>query len=112
MDNGEAELLALVQNTAPPACAGVLSVLNNYYGRDHVPQGTYKGSGLSPSSTQLGYVDDLVTSFPSLIKNTSQVADAVDVYRRARSTAPIRGRSLLLTPTPPRRSSLRLHTGA
>ena len=33
-DNGEAELLAVVQNTAPVRCAGAISVVNRYYGRD------------------------------------------------------------------------------
>ena len=33
-DNGEAELLAVVQNTAPVRCAGAISVVNHYYGRD------------------------------------------------------------------------------
>lgn len=40
-DNGEAELLAIVQNTAPIECAGAISVLNHYYGRDDVPIGAY-----------------------------------------------------------------------
>ena len=33
-DNGEAELLAVVQDTAPVRCAGAISVVNHYYGRD------------------------------------------------------------------------------
>jgi hypothetical protein len=40
-DNGEAELLAIVQNTAPVQCAGAISVLNHYYGRDAVPIAAY-----------------------------------------------------------------------
>ena len=43
-DNGEAELLAVVQNSAPVRCAGAISVLNHYYGRDDVPVGAYKSS--------------------------------------------------------------------
>eukprot|EP01051_Picozoa_sp_SAG22_P010248 SAG22_NODE_910_length_6547_cov_2.044975_2_plen_109_part_00 len=40
-DNGEAELLAVVQNTAPLKCAGAISVLNHFYGRDDIPIGAY-----------------------------------------------------------------------
>jgi hypothetical protein len=58
-------------------------VLNHYYGRDSVVIGAYKGSGLSPSSPTLPYVEELVQNWPSPIKNTSQVPDAVDVYRKA-----------------------------
>ena len=72
VDNGEAELLAVLQNTQPPPCAGVISVLNEYYGRGHVPIGAFKGPGLTHYST-LSYVTDLVTHWRSPIKNSSQV---------------------------------------
>ena len=68
MDNGEVELLAVVQDTAPPPCAGVISVINHYYGRDDIPIGAYKGSGLSMvGNPALTYVDNLVRNFPSPI---------------------------------------------
>ena len=38
-DNGECNILAIVQNTQPPKCAGVISVINHYYGRDDIPIG-------------------------------------------------------------------------
>ena len=85
-DNGEADLLAVVQNTAPKDCAGVVSVLNHYYGRDDVPIGAFKGGGLFHSPI-LPYVTELVENWPSPIKNTSQVPDAVDVYRKALAAA-------------------------
>ena len=43
-DSGEAELLAIMQNTAPIQCAGAISVLNHYYGRDSVPIAAYNVS--------------------------------------------------------------------
>jgi inosine-uridine nucleoside N-ribohydrolase len=85
-DNNEADLLAIVQNTSPKQCAGVISVLNHYYGRDSVPIGAFKGSGLT-NAPILDYVTELVDNWPSPIKNTSQVPDSVDVYRRVLSTA-------------------------
>jgi len=78
-DNGEAELLAVMHNTGIEHGAGAISVLNTYYGRGDVPIGAYKGDF---DSFLLGpYVDDLVASFPSPIKNRSQVPDAVALYR-------------------------------
>ena len=40
-DNGEVELLAVVHDTAPPPCAGVISAINHWYGRDDIPIGAY-----------------------------------------------------------------------
>lgn len=81
-DNGEVDLIAVVHNTHPPQCAGAISVLNHYYGRDSTLIGAYKGNDLKVSKP-LRYVQALVDNFPSPIKNSSQVPDAVVVYRRA-----------------------------
>ena len=89
-DRGEVELLAVVQDTAPPPCAGVISVINHYYGRDHVPIGAYKGQGLHHSYPPLSYVNDVVRAFPSPIRNNSQVRDAVKLYRRVLADAATR----------------------
>ena len=43
----QVELLAVLQDTLPPPCAGAISVINHWYGRDDIPIGAYKGSGLS-----------------------------------------------------------------
>ena len=37
----------MLQDTLPPPCAGAISVINHWYGRDDIPIGAYKGSGLS-----------------------------------------------------------------
>ena len=87
VDNGEAELLAVVHNTYPAACPGAISVLNHWYGHDNVPIGSYNGTDLQPSDP-LRYVDDLVDNFPSPIKNKSQVPSATAVYRKALAAAP------------------------
>lgn len=91
MDNGEVELLAVMQDTAPPQCAGVISAINHWYGRDDIPIGAYKGAGLTlVGEPPLAYVDSVVSNFPSPIRNTSQVPDAVDVYRRVLAASPPR----------------------
>ena len=88
-DSGKVDLLAIVQNTQPASCTGVISALLHYYGRDDLPIGAYKGDGLDHSG-QLSYVDDLARNFPAPIKNSSQVPDAVDVYRSVLAAAPDR----------------------
>jgi hypothetical protein len=78
-DRGEAELLAIVHNTGLFEGVGAISVINHWYGRDHVPVGAYKG--VFGATLPGKYVLDIVKSFESPIKNYSQVPDAVDVYR-------------------------------
>ena len=43
-DRGEAELLAVVVNTTPLHCPGVISAINHHFGHDHIPIGSYKGA--------------------------------------------------------------------
>ena len=84
-DLGEADLLAIVVNTAPSDCVGVVSVINQYYGRADMPIGAYKGAGLSGSPT-LPYVKELTSgqwNFSRGIRFKSQVPEATVVYRRA-----------------------------
>jgi len=88
VDNGEAEILAVVHNTGLFTGVGAISVINHYYGRDYIPIGAYKGPFAAKEPGV--YVDDLVASFPSPIKNYSQVPDAVEVYRRVLSDQPDR----------------------
>mmetsp|Transcript_16646 Transcript_16646/g.31566 ORF Transcript_16646/g.31566 Transcript_16646/m.31566 type:complete len:367 (-) Transcript_16646:144-1244(-) len=79
MDEGKANLLAVVHNTGLPEGIGAVSVINHYYGRDDVELGAFKGSfGESISGP---YVQDLVSSYASPVKNSSQVPDAVATYR-------------------------------
>ena len=80
---GEANLLAIVVNTKPAEGVGVVSVLNEWYGRSDLPIGAYKGDAISDVSGQLPYVEELVTGWPSKVKNSSQVSDATIIYRRA-----------------------------
>lgn len=83
---GEAQLLAIVQNTAALQSAGVISVLNHFYGNDDLPIGAYNISTVGATLEQeapLPYVPLLVNGWPSKIKNTSQVPSAVSVYREA-----------------------------
>merc|ERR1719498_948467 len=64
MDNGEADLLAVVVNTKPHKCTGAVSVLYHLYGRDDLPLGSYKGADL-PDIAPHPYVDDIVDNWDS-----------------------------------------------
>jgi hypothetical protein len=103
-DKGEAELIAVVQNTAPLACSGAISVLNHFYGRDGVPIGAYNIS--TPEATllqqqPLPYVTDIVSTFDSPIKNSTEAEDAIAVYRRSLAAQPDRSVAI---------SSIGIHT--
>ena len=103
-DKGEADLIAVVQNTAPVECAGAISVLNHFYGRDSVPIGAYNIN--TPGATllqqqPLPYVSELVRRFDAPIKNSTQADDAVAVYRRALAAQPDRSIAI---------SSIGIHT--
>ena len=81
VDRKEVDLLAVVQNTAPPPGAGVISVLNHFYGHDRIAIGAYRGKDVR-DETALPYTYDLVRHWPSPIKNTSQVPSGVGLYRK------------------------------
>ena len=103
-DNGEAELIAVVQNTAPLECAGAISVLNHFYGRDEMPIGAYDINTTGATLIQqqpLSYVTDIVGRFASPIKKSTQVEDSVTVYRRALAAQPDRSVAI---------SSIGIHT--
>ena len=79
VDNGEAELLAVMVNTMPSACTAAVSVLQRYYGRDEVPIGAYKGGW--KGETAHSYVHLLRDRWPSRYRSSSEVPDATVLYR-------------------------------
>ena len=98
-DRGEASILAITHDTGYSAGVGAVSVVNAYYGRDHVPLGAYVGDvgdpAHTPSTTQEWtnqargwYVQDLLDRFPSRVRDASAVPAAVAVLRRALADAP------------------------
>jgi len=91
MDRGEVDIKAIVHDAGIPEGIGAVSVLNSFYGRDDIPLGAYKGSfGREPNGggwVRGAYVDDLVNNWYSPVKDSSQVPDAVEVYRKVLSEA-------------------------
>jgi hypothetical protein len=95
-DRGEAELLAVVVNTTPLHCPGVISAINHYYGHDDIPIGSFKDASSTPggmpglriASDRLPYVDAVATRWAAPFQNATQVPDAIGVYRRVLASQP------------------------
>ena len=91
MDRGEVDIKAIVHDAGIPEGIGAISVLNTYYGRENIPLGAYKGDfGRTPDGNDWvrgWYVDDLVDNYPSPVKGSWQVPDAVEVYRMVLASA-------------------------
>ena len=85
-DRGEAEIRAIVHDAGIPEGIGAVSVLNHFYGRDDILLGAYKGNfGKDPNNNgwvRGAYVDDLVNNWDSPIRDSSQVMEATEVYRK------------------------------
>ena len=92
-DRGEANILAVVQDTGFELGAAAVSVINRYYGRDGLRIGAYRGAAASigrpsdtpgPKWTNHGkgyYVEDMVGTYPSRVRSSADAEDALDVYR-------------------------------
>ena len=88
-DLGEANILAVVHDLNLNTGVGAISVINNYYGRNHIPLGKYTGpvgaGGGHPWWTHGGrgvFVDDLVEKFSPPIRSYNDHHTA----RRARGS--------------------------
>ena len=96
-EQGEAEILAIVMDTALPEGPGAVSAINSYYGRSDIPIGAYRGHIGNPSHTpgpawtnkaKGWYAEKLVERFKPPIRDASQVEDAVTLLRRTLAAAP------------------------
>jgi len=89
-DRGEAEILAIVHDAGIPEGIGAVSVLNHYYGRDEILLGAYKGDfgkDFNGNWVRGHYVDHLVNNWDSPVKDSSQVLEATEAYRKVLSEA-------------------------
>ena len=86
-DAGEAEIIAVGHTNGYALGIGAVSAVMQFYGRESVPLGAYKGPWARNPNAGKGtadkYVSDLVKHYPSLVKNYTQVPTAVETYRRA-----------------------------
>jgi len=86
-DSGKAEILATVSSNKHLLVAPSIEVINKYFGRSDLPLGAPKSNGVDLGSSQ-HWADSIVVKYPHKTKATSDVEDAVTVYRKILSSQP------------------------
>ncbi len=86
-DSGEAKILACVANghDQDKAIAASLDAINTYYGRPHLPVGTYQGPKYP--ATKSPYTARLRAEFPHTALADDREPKAVDIYRATLAAA-------------------------
>jgi inosine-uridine nucleoside N-ribohydrolase len=86
-DSGKAEILATVSSNKHELVAPSIELVNTYFGRGDLPIGAPKTEGVNLGSSQ-HWADSIVAKYPHTIKSTSNVPDAVTIYRRILNSQP------------------------
>lgn len=84
-DSGKAEILATVASNKHELVAPSINVINTYFGRSELPVGAPKTEGVNLGSSQ-HWADSIVAKYPHSVKSTSDVPDAVSIYRKILSS--------------------------
>ena len=84
-DSGKVDILATVSSNKNDLVAPSINVINTYFGRGELPVGAPKTDGVNLGSSQ-HWADSIVDRYPHSIKSTSEVADAIEIYRKTLST--------------------------
>ncbi len=86
-DSGLAEILTTVSSNRHKLVAPSIDVINTYFGRPDLPLGAPIGYGADMGAWQK-WPDSLVAKYPHHVNSTSEVRDAVDVYREILMSQP------------------------
>ena len=86
-DSGKVEILATVASNKHELVAPSIEVINTYFGRAGLPIGAPKTKGVNLGSSQ-HWADSIVAKYPHTITSTSEVSDAVGVYRKILNSQP------------------------
>jgi inosine-uridine nucleoside N-ribohydrolase len=86
-DSGKAEILATVSSNKHELVAPSINLLNNYFGRNELPIGAPKSEGVNIGSSQ-HWADSIVRDYIHSVKATSDVPDAVRIYRQILTSQP------------------------
>jgi inosine-uridine nucleoside N-ribohydrolase len=86
-DSGKAEILATVSSNKHELVAPSIELINTYFGRPDTEIGAPKSDGANMGSSQ-HWADSIVAKYPHKIHSTSEVPDAVSVYRKVLSNQP------------------------
>jgi len=80
-DSGKAEILATVSSNKHELVAPSIDLINIYFGRNELPVGAPKSEGVNLGSFQ-HWADSIVLHYVHSVKATSDVPDAVKIYRQ------------------------------
>jgi inosine-uridine nucleoside N-ribohydrolase len=86
-DSGKVQILATVSSNKHELVAPSIEVINTYFRRPDLEIGEPKTGGASMGSSQ-HWADSIVAKYPHVIQSTSDVPDAVSVYRKILSNQP------------------------
>ncbi|CAN5484665.1 nucleoside hydrolase [soil metagenome] len=86
-DSGKVNILATIASTKYEGVAAVINVLNTYFKRPNIPIGVPKEKAITQKDWQ-HWTDTLIEKYPHAIKNNSEVADAVTLYREILTAQP------------------------
>jgi inosine-uridine nucleoside N-ribohydrolase len=94
--NGEAEILATMYPMNDDAGAAAIDVVNTYYGKPHIPIGTFKGVYQYAQKHNDFYNSRLAKYFPNDLKSGRNAADAVALYRKVLAAQPDRSVTIVV----------------
>jgi inosine-uridine nucleoside N-ribohydrolase len=80
-DSGKAEILATISCNQHELVGPSMNVLNTWFGRPDLPTGAPKGNAMNLGAFQ-HWPDTLVAKYPHRIQSTSELPDAVSIYRK------------------------------
>ena len=86
-DSGKAEILATVSSNKHELVAPSIDLINIYFGRNELPIGAPKSEGVNLGSFQ-HWADSIVLHYIHSVKTTSEVPDAVKIYRQMLASQP------------------------
>lgn len=86
-DSGKTDILATIASNKHDLVAPSIEVINTYFGRKDLPIGAPKTAGVSMTASQ-HWPDSIVAKYPHKIASTSEVPDAVTVYRKVLAAQP------------------------
>jgi purine nucleosidase len=86
-DSGRVEILGTIASNRHELVAPAIEVINTYFGRPGLAMGAPKTGGVNTGSPY-HWADSIVAKYPHTADSTSEVEDAVKVYRKILSEQP------------------------
>jgi inosine-uridine nucleoside N-ribohydrolase len=87
-DSGEARILATLSSNQYKLTGICIDVINHYYGRPDLPVGAPLTGMNQPDGHREKWTEALAAHFPHRLNETSDVTDAVQIYRRILAKEP------------------------